>query len=118
MKDGTTANQREIVLVPFPFSDLSTQKKRPALIISNNEFNKHSEDVICCMITSNPQVQESCVKITQKDLESGKLFYDSKIKPSRLFILNKRIIDKHLGFLSKEKSLLVQEEIKKLIFVD
>ena len=118
MNDGITVKQRELVLVPFPFSDLSTQKKRPALIVSNNEFNRHNQDVICCMITSNPQVQEQCIKIIQKDLESGKLFYDSQIKPSRLFTINKNIIDKHLGFLGKEKSLLVQEEINKLIFVD
>ena len=41
----------DIVLVPFPFTDLSTTKKRPSLIISPDEFNKN-DDLIIAFITS------------------------------------------------------------------
>ena len=69
-KDGINIDQRSVVLLPFPFSDFSNSKKRPALVVSNNEFNKKSEDVVCCLITSNPGVKYG-VKITNKDMESG-----------------------------------------------
>ena len=39
-------NQKEIVLLPYPFTDLKGAKVRPVLIISNNLFNKKSEDCI------------------------------------------------------------------------
>lgn len=40
MKNGIMYNQREIILVPFPYSDLTSSKQRPALIISNSLVNK------------------------------------------------------------------------------
>lgn len=41
-----------VVLVPFPFTDLSTAKRRPALVISNDEYNRATGDVIVAQITS------------------------------------------------------------------
>jgi mRNA interferase MazF len=43
----------EIVLIPVPFSDLSSVKKRPVLIISNTSHNKTRNDIIVVAITSN-----------------------------------------------------------------
>lgn len=111
---GTNIEQRNIVLMPFPFSDLTSAKKRPALVISKTEFNKRSEDVICCLITSNPAAK-SVIKITNKDMESGFLEFDSGIKSYRLFTVSKNIIYKVLGKLSKEKSQLAEGEIINLI---
>ena len=45
--------QRDIVLVPFPFSDLSGQKVRPVLILSNDAYNQQSADVVVCGLTTN-----------------------------------------------------------------
>ena len=45
-------NKWDIVLVPFPFTDLKTLKKRPALIVSPDEYNKNL-DVVIAFITSN-----------------------------------------------------------------
>ena len=111
---GTNIEQRSIILVPFPFSDLTNTKKRPALVISNTEFNRKNEDVICCLITSNPAAKDS-IKITSKDIESGFLEFDSKIKPHRLFTVSKNIIYKVLCKLNKKKSQIVIDEVNKLI---
>lgn len=43
-------NQREIVLVPFSYSDIRTTKKRPVLIVSNDAYNRQFDDVIVCVI--------------------------------------------------------------------
>lgn len=47
-----TCKQFDVVVVPFPFSDLPKSKKRKALVISSEEFNKANESTILLMITS------------------------------------------------------------------
>ncbi|MBU1854915.1 MAG: type II toxin-antitoxin system PemK/MazF family toxin [Nanoarchaeota archaeon] len=116
MNNGTMFNQREIILVAFPFSDLSNYKKRPALIISNDKFNQSYEDIICCMITSNPEAKDG-IDLKQKDLEQGNIFFDSIIKPHRLFTVSKKIILKKLGLLKKNKTMSVEKKIKELVRV-
>lgn len=115
MTDGINTEQRSIILIPFPYSDLTSIKKRPALIVSNSQFNKKNEDIICCLITSNPMDHQHCIKISNKDMEKGNLEFDSKIKPYRLFTVSKKIIYKNLGKLNLKKSLEVEKEIKNLI---
>ena len=111
---GINIDQRSIILVPFPFSDLTGAKKRPALVVSNTDFNIRNEDIICCLITSNPTAKDS-IKITNTDMESGFLEFESKIKPHRLFTVSKNIIYKNLGKLNKYKARLAASEISKLV---
>ncbi len=66
-----TVSQRSIILVPFPFSDLSSQKRRPAMVVSNKKFNQTSNDIICCAITKNPQPSPEGVSIDNRDMEEG-----------------------------------------------
>ena len=117
MTDGINIEQRSIILIPFPYSDLSSEKKRPALVVSNSGFNQKNEDVICCLITSNPIDHGYCISISNKDMESGYLEFDSKIKPYRPFTVSKKIIYKIFGKLNLKKSLEVEKEINKLIFM-
>jgi len=48
----THYNRGDVVLVPFPFSDQTTAKKRPAVIISSNTYNDTSRDIVIMAITS------------------------------------------------------------------
>ncbi len=100
MKDGTTARQRDTVPMPFPYSDLSQTKRRPALILSTNSYNSRSEDFICCAVTSNPRQYHGSVPIEAADLESGWLAYESLVKPSKVFTLHQKNIVKVLGRIS------------------
>ena len=59
-------NQKDIVLIPFPYSDLTGSKKRPALVISNEKINK-TEDRICCLITTNEYQND--ILITKNSFE-------------------------------------------------
>ena len=115
---GTSIEQRSVILVPFPYTDLSGSKKRPALVISSNEFNNKNDDVICCLITSNLQDRQYAINITTKDMENGYLEFESKIKPYRLFTVNKKLVYKILGKLDISKSRLVIDEINKIITLD
>ena len=54
MPSTTRYRRGDIVLVPFPFTDLSSTKKRPALVVSPDKFNEHAQDVVLVAITSQP----------------------------------------------------------------
>ena|SRR3989344_3833872 len=99
MRGGIMYEQREIVLVPFPYTDLSISKLRPALIISNKKIN-NSEDRICCLVTSNT-VKEG-IFIEKNCFENGKLPFKSWIKSHRIFTVNSRIIKKSLCKINKK----------------
>ncbi len=99
MSDGIIYEQRDIVLIPFPYSDLTGAKKRPALIISNSQINK-GEDRICCLITSKNQ-HEGLV-LSKKNLSGGDLPFQSWVKPQRLFTISAKIMNKKLGKVTKE----------------
>jgi len=105
-------NQRDIVLVPFPYSDLTAAKQRPALIVSNSIVNK-SEDRICCLITSNPSTEGMLIEL--KDFEKGKLPFKSWIKPNRLFSINEKIINKKLCAVSSSFHKKIASAIDKFL---
>jgi mRNA interferase MazF len=93
MRGGMMFNQKDIVLIPFPYSDLSMSKKRPALIISNEKINK-MQDRICCLVTTKSHKND--LQITKDSVEEGALPFKSFIKPHRIFTINDSIIIKKL----------------------
>ncbi len=94
--------QRDLLLVPFPFSDQSGRKVRPVVVISNNEFNKYSEDLIVIGITSNILKNKYAFKLTNDNLEEGKLFTNCFIKVENILKLDKDLIIKKIGKISRE----------------
>lgn len=100
--------QGEIVLLPFPFDDLTKAKTRPALIVSCNKFNRISRTVIVVEITSNLKsgFQELNVLIEDKDVKrypGTKPIIPSIIKPYVIFSINKMLIIKKIGILNEKK---------------
>ncbi len=89
----------DIVVIPFPFSDLSSSKRRPALVLADLS----GEDIILCQITSNVNNDKYGVKLVLEDLISGKLSVDSNIRPNRLFTADKNLILYTLGHINSTK---------------
>ncbi len=110
---GMNYNQSDIILLRFPFSDLSSSKQRPALILSSNSFNESHDDIICCLITTNLEKDPLCVFVEQKDLSNGSLEKPSKIKPYRLFSAEKKIVRKKVGTLKPEKFNETMKQLRK-----
>ena len=79
-------NQRDIVLINFPFSDLSGAKVRPALVLSNDRYNSTSLDAVVLALTSNLSRLDYSVLVTNSDLESGRLPVDSAIWVDKGFV--------------------------------
>ena len=52
-------SQGDIVLIPIPFTDLSSRKRRPVIVISNDEYNRTAPDVVVVAMTSNAWIWTS-----------------------------------------------------------
>ncbi|MBI3623732.1 type II toxin-antitoxin system PemK/MazF family toxin [Candidatus Pacearchaeota archaeon] len=95
--------QKDLLLVPFPFSDQSSRKVRPVIVISNDEFNQHSEDILVVGVTSNVSKDKYSVKLDNKDLEEGKLLTNCIVKVENILRLDRGLIIKKIGKTNKEK---------------
>ncbi|MDJ0616010.1 MAG: type II toxin-antitoxin system PemK/MazF family toxin [Calothrix sp. MO_192.B10] len=89
----------DVVIVPFPFSDLTQAKRRPALVVANLQGN----DLILCQITSQVVSDEYAVNIDNSDFSTGGLNQISNIRPNRLFTADQSIILYKAGQLKPEK---------------
>lgn len=107
--------QGDLVLVPFPFSNLNELKVRPALIISNNFFNLKNRDFILLPLTSVLKQEAFFIKIGQKDLVSGKLVKPSVIKLNKVFSLEKSKILSVIGKLDKRIFNKVKKEFYRMV---
>ncbi len=98
----------DVVVVPFPFSDLTANKKRPALVVASLT----GDDVILCQITSKTVSDNYAVRISEADFKTGTLHQDSHVRPNRLFTADSNIILYRAGALASEK---VTEVVTKII---
>ena len=89
----------DVVVVPFPFSDLTRAKRRPALVIAKLE----GDDLILCQITSQSIRDRYAVSIDESDFETGTLMRKSNVRPNRIFTADRRIILYKVGHLKHEK---------------
>jgi mRNA-degrading endonuclease toxin of MazEF toxin-antitoxin module len=89
--------QGDIVLVPVPFTDLTAQKKRPVIVISNDAYNHRTDDVIVVAMTSHPQAGVYSLPITSSDLEQGALNRPGRVRADKIYTLAQRIVLKTFG---------------------
>ena len=83
----------DVVVVLFPFSDLSRAKKRPALVLATPD----GDDVILCQITSRLVSDRYAILIGEGNFLSGSLRQESNVRPTRIFTADKRIIQYTAG---------------------
>jgi mRNA interferase MazF len=98
----------DVVVVPFPFSDLTQAKRRPALVVSVSE----GDDVILCQITSKSVKDRYAISLDDSDFTSGGLRQRSNIRPNRIFTADRSIILYRVGHLKEEK---LKETIGRII---
>lgn len=95
----TTFNKGDVILIPFPFTDLSATKQRPALIISSDQFNNNHKDVIVMAISSQipSQIPEDEYLLSSADMKNSGLPRKSIIKLGKVVTINQSLIIKKLG---------------------
>ena len=85
-------NQQDLVWIKLPFSDLRQSKVRPALVVSNNSYNKSNPDVVVCAVTSKLKESEYSVLIDDKDLSSGSLPIKSRVRADKILQIEKDLV--------------------------
>jgi len=97
----TPCKQGDVVLLPFPFTDLTTTKQRPAVVISTEAFNARQQDVIVLAITSQiPRtLNPDEYALSPEDLHAAGLPKPSTVKCGKLLTIDQRLIRKMLGRL-------------------
>lgn len=78
----------DVVVIPFPFSDLAGSKRRPALVLASLK----GDDLILCQITSRSISDENAIAIESGDFAKGGLNLPSNIRPNRLFTADRSIV--------------------------
>lgn len=105
----------DIVIIRFPFSDLSKTKKRPALIISNDIVNK-TGDYLMVQVTSKIHRDNLSLLINKSDFIEGKeLPLRSCIRLHKIFLLNENLIIAKNTAVNYDFLKSVIEKITKLI---
>jgi len=97
-----------VVLVRFPFSDLSNSKLRPAIVLADAGRG----DWVLCQITSQHYTDPTAIKITNTDITSGLLKKTSYARPGKLFTANAFLMTMHIGDLTNAK---LEEIVKAII---
>ena len=92
-----TPGPASIVIIPFPFSDLSATKLRPAVVLADTSQG----DWLLCQITSNPYSDPQAIKITKSDLTKGALNTASFVRPMKLFTANETLMLKRVAILKE-----------------
>jgi mRNA interferase MazF len=100
----------DIVVIPFPFSDLSGSKKRPALVLADLQ----GDDIILCQITSQQTKDKYAIAIIDNDFRTGKLISPSNIRPNRIFTADKNIIIRKAASINEDA---VNSVIQKVISI-
>lgn len=87
----------DIVVIPFPSSDLSDAKRRPALVLAALT----GEDIILCQITSQNIRDHYSIPHYNSDFEIGSVRKISNIRPNRIFTAVRRIVIYKIGILNR-----------------
>jgi mRNA interferase MazF len=100
-------NRSDIVQIPFPFSDLSRQKRRPVLLLSAPDI---FGDFLAAAITSQAG-HDDAVLLQDEDLVEGRLPKVSWVRATKLFSLNRDSVVVTLGNLKSEAFERIHGEI-------
>ena len=85
-----------VVLVRFPFSDLSSSKLRPALVVAE----AGGADWVLSQITSKPYGDSAAIPLRASSFTAGGLPLESYVRPGKLFTANESIIVRQVGQVS------------------
>lgn len=101
----------QIVILPFPFSDLSQSKFRPALLLADAGRG----DWIACQITSNLYADTHAIALNEADFSLGGLQLLSYARPGKLFTANEALFSGKAGILIDASLNKVRETVAELV---
>jgi len=89
----------EVVVIPFPQTDLAVGKRRPALVLVSLE----GDDLILCQVTSKAKSDAYAIPLDANDFSTGSLRQSSYVRPNRLFTVHKSVVLYSVGVIALQK---------------
>jgi mRNA interferase MazF len=89
--------QGDLVLIPIPFTDLTSQKRRPVIVLSNDAYNRNTADMVVVAMTSNPAVVDYSFRIDSSDLEQGTLNHPGTVRVDKVYALSQSLVVRRFG---------------------
>ena len=102
---------RQVVLLPFPFSDLTSNKLRPALVLAQ----AGKGDWVLCQITSNAYADTDAITLSEADFSAGGLQRVSYARASKLFTAHESLFQRAVGQLVLDRHAQVVRVIVELL---
>lgn len=100
----------DIVVLPFPFTDLTASKRGPAVILADTK----GSDYVMLQITSKDIKDSYAISLSENDFQSGSLKQNSNIRPNKIFTLCNELVLYKIGHLTNAK---INECIQKVCHI-
>lgn len=104
----------DVVIIPFPYSDLVQRKRRPALVLANLKEN----DLILCQITSQLRQSKYFVPLNDDNFTTGQLPIPSNIHCSLVFTMCKNLVIKKVGTINMGTMVRVLQNIGRIFAIE
>jgi mRNA interferase MazF len=104
----------DVILVPFPFTDQTTTKKRPAVVISSGAYNSTKADLIMMPITSQAGMVVMMGEVLVGEWKKAGLIEESIVKPI-IATIERKLVIKKLGKLEEEDLQAVKEILQQIL---
>ena len=98
----------DVVIIPFPYSDLSKSKRRPALVLAEVDRG----DFLLCQITSKQYGDRHAIPLCESDFASGSISRDSFIRVAKIFTGSQALMLGVAGHVNHSK---LSEVIRQLV---
>lgn len=104
----------DVVLVPFPFTDQSATKQRPAIVVSSQAYNSERPDLIIMAVTSQIKPAAILGEVIVQDWQAAGLLKPSAIKPV-ITTIEKPLVIKTLGRLNERDQQALRDALKVIL---
>lgn len=107
--------QGDIVLIPIPFTDLASTKRRPVIVISNNAYHRSTADMVVVGMTSNPTPAPYSFTINNIDLTRGSLNRPGTVRVDKIYTLSQHLIVKTFGRVNVKTLNRIRKQLRELV---
>jgi mRNA-degrading endonuclease toxin of MazEF toxin-antitoxin module len=107
--------QGEIVLVPVPFTDLTSHRRRPVVVVSNDAYQISTADFVAVAMTSTQKDEPYSFEITSADLVEGSLNRPGRVRADKIYTLAQSLVVARFGRVSPPVLNRIRQELTRLI---
>jgi mRNA interferase MazF len=97
-----SVEQGTILLIPIPFTDLTSSKRRPVIVVSHDTYNASGFDMIVVAMTSNPVPTPYSFTLTNADLRAGQLNRPGKVRVDKIYTIAQQLAVRTFGIVKRE----------------